>query len=250
MPASENSVAILGGTGDLGYGLSLRWAKAGREVIIGSRDATRAEEAAKKVLAQLGNSARVSGATNDQAVKRADLIILAVPFTAQIPTITSVRKELRAGQVVVDCTVPLEATVGGAPTRMLGIWSGSAAEQAARYVTEGVQVLAAFHNVPAHGLQEIDTAVDCDVLVCGDSPASREKLRPWVEIIPDLRFVDGGKLENARIVESITALLVGINRRYKIPGSGIRFTGLDSSHEAHSVAKPGATGRAEENTRK
>lgn len=240
MSSSENSVAILGGTGDLGYGLSLRWAKAGREVIIGSRAAERAEEAARKVRERLGGNGSVKGLANELAVKEADLVVLAVPFPAQIATITSVRKEMRAGQVFVDCTVPLEATVGGAPTRMLGLWAGSAAEQAARYLPDGVQVLAAFHNVPAHGLQEIETRVDCDVIVCGDDTAAREKLRPWVEAIPDCRFVDGGKLENARIVESITALLVGINRRYKIPGAGIRFTGLDARRDSpgHEKSKP------------
>jgi hypothetical protein len=220
----------------------LRWASAGREVIIGSRAAERAEEAAQKVRERLGGKATVKGLANELAVKEADLVVLAVPFTAQIATITSVRKELSPGQVFVDCTVPLEATVGGAPTRMLGIWSGSAAEQAARYLPEGVQVVAAFHNVPAHGLQEIETRVDCDVIVCGDEGSAREKLRPWVEAIPDCKFVDGGKLENARIVESITALLVGINRRYKIPGSGIRFTGLDVRRDSQSSEKSESAG--------
>src|ERR1700683_2022047 len=227
MAKSENAVAILGGTGDLGYGLSLRWAKAGRDVIIGSRVAAKAEEAAQKVRERLGGSGAVRGMANEAAVKEADLVVLAVPFTAQIATINSVKKELQAGQVFVDCTVPLEASVGGAPTRMLGIWSGSAAEQATRYLPEGVQALAAFHNCSAHGLQEIESRVDCGVVVWRGDAGSREKLRGWVEAIPDCKFVDGGKLENARIVESITALLVGINRRYKIPGSGIRFTGLD-----------------------
>lgn len=211
----------------MGYGLSLRWGKAGREVVIGSRAKDKAEEAAEKVRTRLGGGAKVSGATNEEAVKRADIVVLAVPFPAQVATINSVKKELRAVQILVDCTVPLEATVGGAPTRILGLWSGSAAELAARYVPEGVRVVAAFHNVPAHGLAEIETNVDCDVVVCGDDATAREKLRGWVELIPDCRYVDGGKLENARIVESITALIVGINRRYKVPGAGIRFTGLD-----------------------
>jgi NADPH-dependent F420 reductase len=246
MNSNENSIAILGGTGDLGYGLSLRWAKSGREVVIGSRVGEKAEEAAEKVRTRVsggsgGVPARVSGATNEEAVKRADIVVLAVPFPAQVATINSVKKELRAGQILVDCTVPLEATVGGAPTRILGLWEGSAAEQAARYVPEGVRVVAAFHNVPAHGLQEIETKVDCDVVVCGDEAAAREKLREWVELIPDLRYVDGGKLENARIVESITALIVGINRRYKVPGAGIRFTGLEARGGAPDKSDKGNT---------
>jgi NADPH-dependent F420 reductase len=223
---ADESIAIVGGTGDLGYGLAIRWAQAGREVVIGSRVAARAEEAAAKIKAQLGADAKVRGLVNEEAVLQAPIVVIAVPFTAQVATLTSIREKLRAGQIVVDCTVPLEAAVGGAPTRVLGLWAGSAAEQAKRYLPETVHVASAFQNVSAHGLQEIAHPIDCDVFVCGDDAEVRAQLRPWVEAIPECRYVDGGKLENSRIVESLTALLIGVNRRYKVPGSGIRVTGI------------------------
>jgi NADPH-dependent F420 reductase len=222
----EKTVAIIGGTGDQGFGLALRWAKAGRRVVIGSRDPARAEQAAARVKAAVGAAAQVEGRENAQAATLAPVVVLSVPFAAQVKTLTSLRAVLKPGQVLVDLTVPLEATVGGSPSRMLGVWAGSAAEQAAANVPAGVEVVAAFHNVPAHALQHIETPVDCDAIVCADSPDMRKSLRPWIEAIPGCRYVDGGKLENARIVESITALLIGINRRYKIPSSGIRVTGL------------------------
>jgi NADPH-dependent F420 reductase len=222
----EKTVAIIGGTGDQGFGLALRWAKAGRRVVIGSRDLARAEDAAARVKAAVGAAAQVEGRENAQAATLASLVVLSVPFAAQAQTLAGLRGALKAGQVLVDLTVPLEATVGGSPSRMLGVWAGSAAEQAAANVPAGVVVAAAFHNVSAHALQHVETPVDCDAIVCADSPDTRKSLRPWVEAIPGCRYVDGGKLENARIVESITALLIGINRRYKIPSSGIRVTGL------------------------
>ena len=166
---SDDSIAIVGGTGDLGYGLALRWAKAGRDVYIGSRVAARAEEAAKKVREQLGEHARVTGLANEEAIQRAWIVVIAVPFSAQVSTITSIKEKLRTGQTVVDCTVPLEAAVGGAATRTLQLWAGSAAEQAARYLPETVFTVSAFQNVPAPILQELDHEVDCDVFVCSDN---------------------------------------------------------------------------------
>jgi 8-hydroxy-5-deazaflavin:NADPH oxidoreductase len=220
------TVAILGGTGDQGFGLALRWARAGRQVVIGSRERARAEAAAARVREQVGASAPVEGQENAQAVTLAPLVVLSVPFSAQAKTLTGLRSAWKPGQVLVDLTVALEAAVGGSPSRMLGVWAGSSAEQAAANVPAGVQVVAAFHNVSAHSLQHLEAPVDCDAIVCSDSPETRHSLRPWVEAIPGCRYVDGGKLENARIVESITALLIGINRRYKIHASGIRVTGL------------------------
>lgn len=222
----DQTVAIIGGTGDQGFGLALRWAKAGRRVVIGSRDPVRAAAAAARVLTAVDSAAQVEGRENAQAAALAPLVVLSVPFAAQVPTLAALRTSLHAGQVLVDLTVPLEAAVGGSPSRMLGVWTGSAAEQAAAHVPAGVEVVAAFHSVSAHALQRLETPVDCDAIVCADSPETRKSLRPWVEAIPGCRFVDGGRLENARIVESITALLIGINRRYKIPSSGIRVTGL------------------------
>ncbi len=226
MTQDQNTVAVVGGTGDQGFGLALRWAKAGRQVLIGSRVGSRAEEAAARVKAAVGESAQVEGGENAEVVARAALVVLSVPFEAQIATLKSLRAAWRPGQILVDLTVPLETAAGGSPTRLLGVWAGSAAEQAAQNVPEGVAVVGAFHNVGAHALKEIEHAMDCDVIVCGDDGEARKRVRPWVEAIPGCRYVDGGKLENARIVESLTALLIGINRRYKVPSAGLRITGL------------------------
>lgn len=223
---SDDSIAIIGGTGDLGYGLAVRWAKAGRKVFIGSRSAERAEKAASDVRDAAGAESQVQGMANTEAILNAWIVVIAVPFAAQSETIASVKEKLRTGQTVVLCSVPLEAAIGGAPTRTLGLWSGSAAEHAARSLPDSVHVLGAFQNVSAHALQDLDGAVDCDVIVCGDDAEVRVRLRPWIEAISGCRYVDGGKLENARIVESLTAFLIGVNRRHKVPASGIRITGL------------------------
>ncbi|HXW16738.1 MAG TPA: NADPH-dependent F420 reductase [Candidatus Acidoferrales bacterium] len=222
----DESIAIVGGTGDLGYGLALRWAMARREIVIGSRVAARADEAAAKIKQQLGAEAKVRGLVNDEAVLQAEIVVIAVPFAAQASTLASIREKLRAGQMVVDCTVPLEAALGGAPTRTLGLWAGSAAEQTRRLLPDNLHIAAAFHNVSAHALQQIAQTIDCDVVVCADDVEVRARLRPWVDAIPNCRYVDGGKLENARVVESLTGFLIGVNRRYKIPASGIRITGI------------------------
>jgi len=226
---SDDSITIIGGTGDLGYGLALRWAKAGRKVFIGSRSAERAAKAAGEVRDSAGEESQVQGMANADAVLHAWIVVIAVPFAAQAETLASVKEKLRTGQTVVICTVPLEAAIGGAPTRTLGLWAGSASELAARTLPDTVHVLAAFQNVSAHAMQELAETVDCDVIVCGDDAEVRVRLRPWVEAIPGCRFVDGGKLENARIVESLTAFLIGVNRRHKVKASGIRITGIGPS---------------------
>ncbi len=219
-------ISILGGTGDQGFGLALRWAQAGKRVVIGSRSKAKAEDAAARVKAAIGNSAPVEGLENAEAVARSPLVVLTVPFEAQISTLKSVRAAFRGGQILVDVSVPLETAVGGSPARVIAVAAGSAAQQAAEHVPQGVQVAAAFHNVSAHALQEIAAPVDCDVVVCGQSADVRSALRPWVEAIPGCRYVDGGRLENARIVEAMTALLIGINKRHKLSQSGLRITGL------------------------
>jgi NADPH-dependent F420 reductase len=226
---SDDSITIIGGTGDLGYGLALRWAKAGRKVFIGSRSAERAAKAAGDVRESAGEESQVQGMANAEAVLHAWIVVIAVPFVAQAETLASVKEKLRTGQTVVICTVPLEAAIGGAPTRTLGLWAGSASELAARTLPDTVHVVAAFQNVSAHAMQELAETVDCDVIVCGDDAEVRVRLRPWVEAIPGCRFVDGGKLENARIVESLTAFLIGVNRRHKVKASGIRITGIGPS---------------------
>lgn len=228
---NEETVVIIGGTGNQGFGLALRWATAGRKVIIGSRVLGRAEGAAQRVKDLVGGDCQVEGKENSDAVTQADLVVLTVPFEAQVATLKSLKEHFRSGQVLVDVTVPLETAVGGKPGRILGVWSGSAAEQAEQYAPEGVTVAAAFHNISASALEQLHLEVECDVLVCAEKRDTRLRLRPWVELIPGCRYVDGGKLENARTIEAMTALLIGINVRHKVHAAGIRITGLPSEKE-------------------
>ncbi|MCS6806808.1 MAG: NADPH-dependent F420 reductase [Acidobacteriota bacterium] len=219
-------IAIIGGTGDQGFGLALRWARAGYPIIIGSRDHGRAQAAAQQVTSILGPEVCVEGMMNAEAVKATSLIVLTVPFAAQLGILKSIKESFKPGDVLIDVTVPLEAAVGGRATRLLGVWAGSAAEQAAQAVPQGVDVVSAFHHVAAQTLQALDRPIECDVIVCGNSAAAKERVRPLVEVIKECRYVDGGRLENSRIVEAITALLVGMNIRYKTHHAGIRVTGL------------------------
>ncbi|MBL8167525.1 MAG: NADPH-dependent F420 reductase [Acidobacteria bacterium] len=218
-------IAIIGGTGDQGKGLALRWAKAGYEIVIGSRAADRAQAAAIEMRAQLGADANITGAANADAAADAGIVVLTVPFAAQTPTLKEIKDRLQPQTVLVDVTVPLEPAVGGKPTRVLGVWAGSAAEQCAELAPAGVQVVSAFHNVGADALADLTHEVACDVFVCGDDKEAKARVRPLVEAIPGCRFIDGGVLANSRTVEALTALLIGVNIRYKAH-TGIRITGI------------------------
>jgi NADPH-dependent F420 reductase len=222
---SQETIAILGGTGDQGLGLALRFARAGRTVVIGSRKAERAVEAADAVRKQI-TQARVEGRENSEAVVGAPIVILSVPFEHTAGTIKSVREKLVPGQILVSMGVPLATAIGDGAVRMLGVWQGSCAELVAALAPKGVHVVSAFQNVSAHRLQHLDEDVECDVLVSG-AKEPRERVMALCELVPGLRAVDGGPLANARIVESVTALLIGLNIRYEVAdGIGIRFTGL------------------------
>ena len=225
------TIAIVGGTGPEGSGLALRWAQAGEAIIIGSRDDKRAADAAEKLrqsvrggTGALSHVLPISGAENKAACESADIVVLTVPFEAQAEMLKHIKPALRPGQILVDTTVPLAASVGGRPTRSLGVWQGSAAQQAAELAPEGVSVVAAFHNVSAELLHR-EGPLDCDVIVCSDDKLAAQRIRELARKIPGVRSVDGGKLENARIVEQITALLIGFNIRSK-GHSGLRITGL------------------------
>jgi hypothetical protein len=218
-------IAILGGTGPLGRGLALRFARAGETLVIGSRQASRAEEVAAAIAANAGAAAKVSGMENSAACALSDLCVLTVPFDGQAEILKQLKPSFKPGTILIDATVPLAATVGGRPTRVLGIWQGSAAQQAAELVPKGVTVAAAFHNVSSDALSG-DAPVDCDVIVCSDDDNARGVASRLAERIPGVRALDGGKLENARIVEQITALLITLNVRHKVHGAGIRITGL------------------------
>jgi NADPH-dependent F420 reductase len=217
-------VTIVGATGDLGYGLALRLAKAGTPVVIGSRDAGRAAEAAARVAAAVPG-AQASGAANPEAVAGAEIVVLSVPFASQASTLKAIKDALQPGQLLLDVTVPLAAAVGGRPTRVLSVWQGSAAQQAQELVPAGVTVVSALHTVAAAHLAELDYAFDEDVLVCGDEQDAKRRVAELIGRIPGLRPVDAGKLEMARITEQLTALTIGINIRHKAT-AGIRITGL------------------------
>ena len=217
-------VSIIGASGALGFGLAVRWGRAGVPVVIGSRDASRAEEAARRAQDAVP-AGEFSGCENAEAATRADVVVLTVPFRNQSETLTNLKGALRDGQLVVDATVPLAAAVSGRATRMLGVWQGSAAEQAAEMVPDGVRVVSALHTVSAPLLSDLDHTLDEDVLVCGDKRADRQIVADLVERIDGLRAVHAGALEMARIVESLTALLISINVRNKTH-AGIKITGL------------------------
>ena len=218
-------IAVLGGTGPEGLGLANRFARAGEHVVIGSRDTQRAVDAAKQLREKIGGAAKLEGAENASAVAQCDVAILTVPFSGQASLLKQLKGVWKPGTVVIDTTVPLAASVGGSPTRMLGVWQGSAAEAARELLPAGVTLAAAFHNLSAELLSG-DARVDCDVLVCSDDDKAKQVATELASKIPGVRALNGGKLENARIVESVTALLIGLNIRYKVHAAGIRFTGL------------------------
>jgi NADPH-dependent F420 reductase len=221
--ASE-PIPIIGGTGALGAGLATRWAQAGVPVVLGSRSAKRAEEAAAKVVSAVPGS-DVSGLENGEAAQRGEIVFLTVPFRAQSENLNNLREALRPGQILVDCTVPLAAAVSGKATRTLGVWQGSAAQQAQEMVPDGVTVVAALHTVGAPSLSEAGTELDEDVPICGDRKADKARVANLIELIPGLRAVNAGPLEMARIVEQLTPLLISVNVRYKTH-AGIKLTGL------------------------
>lgn len=218
-------IAIVGGTGPEGSGLALRWARAGEQVVIGSRDAVRAQASAAQIAEKTGALGSIEGVENSVAVKMCDTVVLTVPFVGQADLLKQLKPSFRQGTVLIDATVPLAAAVGGRPTRVLGVWQGSAAEQAAEIVGKNVFVAAAFHSLSATVLNS-DQDVDCDVIVCTDDDRARQVASELSVKIPRVRAIDGGKLENARIVESMTALLITLNFRHKVHGAGWRVTGL------------------------
>ena len=216
-------IPIIGGTGALGYGLALRWARAGQAVVIGSREAGRAAEAAERVRDEV-DGAEVEGLENGEAATRGPIVFLTVPFRAQSETLTNLRRALSGGQLLVDCTVPTAAAVSGKAARTLGVWQGSAAQQAEEMVPDGVTVISALHTVNAKRLAE-GGPLDEDVLICGDRRADKARVARLIEEIEGLRTVNAGALEMARIVETLTPMLISINVRYKA-AAGVRITDL------------------------
>lgn len=220
MSGSKPSLAIIGGTGDLGTGLARRWAKAGYTLFIGSRTADKAEAAASG-LAGLATGAKPQGMANLDAAKAGDVIVLTVPFASAPATLDEI-KSAAQGKIVVDTTVPLM------PPRVARVQlppEGSAAVAAQQRLGEGVRVVSAFHNVAAHKLQVADLPLDCDVLVFGDKTEDREVAIKLAEAL-GVRGLHAGPLANSAAAEAMTSVIIGINRTYKVDGASIRITGF------------------------
>lgn len=218
--SESRTIAVLGGTGKEGSGLALRWAKAGHRVIIGSRDADKAGKAATEIRARHG-LANIEGASNANAAAAADIVVLTVPYSAQRATVLDVKDALK-GKILVDATVPL------VPPKVARVQlppGGSAVAAIQELLGADVRVVAAFQNVSAELLADLDREVDCDVLVCGDDVKAREVV---VELARDigLNGIHAGAIVNAAAIEALTSVLIAINMRYKVHGAGIRITGL------------------------
>lgn len=220
LPAPPYTLAILGGTGNVGPGLALRWARAGHTVILGSREAAKAQRVAAELNAQLGQ-ALLTGMDNLAAAQAGEIAVLTVPYAAQHALLTALKPALQ-GKLLINVNVAL------LPPKVARVYippEGSATAQAQALLGPEVRVVAAFQNVSAHALHALDQPVDCDVLVCGDDKAAKAIA---IELAAALgaRGLDAGPLPNAIAVEALTSVLIGLNLRYKTPGAGLRITGI------------------------
>jgi len=217
-------VAVIGASGSLGFGMALRLGLAGVPVAIGSRVLSRAEAVVERALEAVPEGS-FSAHDNAGAARVAQTVILSVPFRNQSETLADLKDALEPGSLLIDASVPLAAAVNGKATRMLGVWQGSAAEQAKEMVADGVRVVAGLHTVSAASLTDLEHPLAQDVLLCGDSREDKREAALLIQRIDGLRCVDCGRLEMARITESLTALLIAVNGSYKVH-AGIRLTGL------------------------
>ncbi|MEZ5856728.1 MAG: NADPH-dependent F420 reductase [Hyphomicrobiaceae bacterium] len=222
MSDPKPTLAIIGGTGDLGTGLARRWAKAGYPIVIGSRTADKAEAAANE-LAALATGPKPRGMANREAAAAGEVVVLTVPFATAAAVLNDIKGAVQ-GKLFVDTTVPLM------PPRVARVQlpaEGSAAVLAAARLGEGVRVVSAFHNVAAHKLEQVDMALDCDVLVFGDKADDREVAIKLAEAL-GVRGLHAGPLANSAAAEALTSVIIGINRTYKVDGASIRITGFPS----------------------
>lgn len=220
---NRNTIAIIGGTGDEGSGLAMRWVAAGYDVIIGSRSAEKANRRTSEMLAALGDRAvgSMRGLPNAEAAAAGDLVVVTVPYSAQKPTLEGIRDAVQK-KIVVDCTVPLK------PPKVSHVnvpEGGSAAEEALAILGDDVRLVAAFHNVSATKVQDLDADVNCDVLVCSDDESAANTV---IELAAEAGMVAfyAGPLKNAVVPEGLTSVLIGINIRHKVKGAGIRITNV------------------------
>jgi NADPH-dependent F420 reductase len=223
------TIAIVGGTGDEGFGIALRLARAGQDVIIGSRSQEKGEAAAGSAAEVLGAGAStpVRGMANSEAVAESDTVVVTVPFGGQADTYRSIKDAFRSGAVVCDCTSPLATAVGGRPWQVITPWQGSAAEQAKSLLPDGVRLVSAFQTVSGEALRDLERPLVGDVLVCGADPNAKATVGALIELMPDLRWVDAGALTMARVIEPMTAVLVMVNRTYGIHTAGVALTGRE-----------------------
>lgn len=223
-------IAVLGGTGDQGLGIAIRFVQSGEQVIIGSRKAEKAKKAVKNIKELLGGNDldNLKGLSNEDAAKEAEIVILTVPILAQKPTLDSV-KDFVEGKILVDATVPLQSNIGGTPTTYFKLWEGSAAERTASILKgSGAKIVSAFNNISSSSLKDFDKKpeIDCDCLVSSDDDEAKKTVMELIEKIPGIKCVDCGLLEQARTVERITALLINLNIHYETHYGGLRITGL------------------------
>jgi hypothetical protein len=220
-------ISVIGGTGEEGFGLTLRLARAGKHVIIGSRSAEKGASRAADAVRILGGDADVEGTTNEEAAERGDVVFVTVPYAGQADIYRAIKDHVAEGKIVVDCTSPLATAVGGRAWHVIRPWHGSAAEQAKAILPKGVRMVAAFHTVSGEQLQDLERPMDSDVFVCGSDAEAKAVVGELIDAIPNLRWVDAGDLTMARIAETMTALLISVNRTYKIHDAGFRVTGRE-----------------------
>ena len=219
-------IGVVGGTGDEGFGLALRLARAGHNVVIGSRSEDRGRRAAERAREILGGDIPVDGTTNETCAAGAELVLVTVPYAGQAEIYRSIKPHLPPGRIVVDTTTPLATAVGGRPWQVVRPWYGSAAEQAEAVLGRGaVRLVAGFHTVSAEPLQDLEQDLEGDVLLCGSDAEAKEQVGALVGDIPNLRWIDAGELSMARIIEPLTALMVSVNRRYRLKDTGVALTG-------------------------
>ena len=216
---------MIGGTGDEGFGLALRLARAGHNVVIGSRSEERGAQAAERARELLGGDIPVDGTANETAAAGAELVFVTVPYAGQAAIYRSIKEHVPEGRILCDTTTPLATAVGGRAWQVIRPWHGSAAEQAKALLGPGVRLVAGFHTVAAEPLQDIERPMEGDVLLCSDDAEAKRRIGALVEEIPNLRWVDVGALAMARVVEPLTALLVSVNRTYRLRETGIALTG-------------------------
>lgn len=223
----SDHIAIVGGTGDLGFGMALRLGRAGRRVVIGSRSAEKAADAVARAKERVGPDAPIDGAENPEAVARAPVAFVTVPYAGQAATYKGLKDHWAEGGIVCDTTTPLATAVGAAATQVLRPWQGSAAEQAASYLPDHVVFVSGFHTVSAEALEDLDGDPVSDVLLCGSDAGAKAAVGGLAEQMA-MRWVDCGPLTMARILEPLTAVLIRLNRAYGIRHASLRATGRET----------------------